>query len=791
MKKYFKLKLTVVGCIALLWDVPSINAQTDAPQEKPKISAIKVEGNIKSDAELIIIATGLSVGQEFGIDDVQKAIQNLWDMNVFKDIQVYGEKKDDGLVVIFSVKEYPRLEAIEISGAKEMEEKDVRQKIGLFTSQTVSPQHVKKAVERVKRGYAEQGYLNAKVEIKPYVSTTDTGKVLLKVNIDEGDKVKIRGIHFHGNSSFKEGKLAGTFDDTKAKKGFFKWFKSGDYDEKKYKEDLKRLIAFYKKNGFRDIQITKDSIYYAANNKDLHLDIWVDEGVKYYIGTITWTGNTLFSGAELSAALGFDRGDVYNQEKYDRTMQEHVNALFYDKGYIYAQIVPVEKALGKDTLNLDFIVTEGNQVYIDKVEIKNNTKTKEKVIRRDVVAFPGDKFSREALIRTQRNLMVLNYFENVIPDVQPTGADKVNVVVTVTEKPTDTANLSMGYSATDGLIGSAGVAFNNFLGNGQAVNMNVQLGGSGYRVFSVGFNEPFLFDTRTSFGTSLYYSYDGNRRAQVLGYKSKSYGGSLTFGRRLKWPDDYFSASWSVSYANSTLKPLDASNLLPQFSYGVQKAITLSQVIQRDSRDAAEFPRTGSTHTLTTDVGFVLIDTTGFANSVRVLPRDYTRYTFRTQNYMPAFWSFVLYTDISVGYARTFKKSSTVEEIPQLDRFYMGGGALDIGSVQLRGYGGRAVGPKDRGFPVGGSTMFKYSMELRLPVIPSPTMYVLGFMEAGNVFRSLSESDPFKVIRSVGYGFRLFMPLVGVIGLDVGYGLDRRDKSRNFPKFHFQLGQQF
>jgi outer membrane protein insertion porin family len=772
--------------------IPSYtSAQNESPQEKPKISAIKVEGNIKSDADLIVIATGLSVGQEFGVDDIQKAIQNLWDMNVFKDVQVYGEKKDDGVLVILAVKEYPRLEAIEISGSDKIEEKDVRQKIGLFTSQTVSPQHIKKASERVKKAYADQGYLNAKVEIKPYSSTTDTDKVLLKVKIEEGDKVKIRGIHFHGNQSYNDSKLAGTFDDTKAKTGFFKWFKSGDYDEKKYKEDLKRLIAFYKKNGFRDMQMTKDSMYYAPNNKDLYLDIWVDEGVKYYIGNITWTGNTLFSGPELSAALAFDRGDIFNQEKYDKSMQERVNSLYYDKGYIYAQIVPVEKALGKDTLNLDFIVTEGNQVYIDKVEIKNNTKTKEKVIRRDVVAFPGDKFSRDALIRTQRNLMVLNYFENVIPDVQPTGPDKVNVVVTVTEKPTDTANLSMGYSAQDGLIGSAGVAFNNFLGNGQVVNLNMQLGGQGYRVFSVGFSEPFLFGTRTSFGTSLYYSYDGNRRAQLLGYKSKSYGGSLSFGRRLKWPDDYFSASWSVSYSNSTLKPLTASNLLPQFAYGVQKAVTVSQVIMRDSRDAAEFPRTGSTYSLAADMALVNVDTTGFANTIRVLPKNYMRYTFRAQNFVPLFWSFVFYTDFEAGYARTFRKSSTVEEIPQLSRFYMGGGALDIGSIQLRGYSGRGIGPKDQGYPVGGATMFKYSAEIRLPVIPSPTMYLLGFMEAGNVFRSLGTSDPLKVQRSVGYGFRIYMPLVGVIGLDVGYGLDRTNKSRSFPMFHFQLGQQF
>ncbi len=759
--------------------------------DRPRIASIKVEGNLKSDADLIVIASGLSEGQEFNADDITKAIENLWEMNVFKDIQVYGEKIDDGIGVVIVVKEYPRLESMELEGEDKIDEEEIRNKMGLYTSQTVSPQHIKKAIGRIKRKYAEEGYLNAEVDITSYTSQNDSNKVILKIKITEGDKVKIKGINFFGNYSFSDGKLQGTFDDTKSKSGLFKWFKSGDYDEKKYREDLKKLIAFYKKKGYRDFQVIKDSVYYAPNKKDLYLDIQVEEGVKYRIGNVSWTGNTLFSNEELSQAFGFSRGEIFNQEKYDRNMQERVNAMYYDRGYIFAQIVPIEKPLSRDTLDIEFIVTEGNQVYIDRVEIKNNTKTKEKVIRREVVAFPGEKFSRDALIRSQRNLMVLNYFENVIPDVQPVSQDKVNVVVTVSEKPTDTANLSMGYSAQDGLIGSAGVAFNNFLGNGQIVSLNLQLGGQGYRVFSVGFSEPYLFDTRTSFGASFYYSLDGNRRAQYVGYKQRSYGGSLSFGRRLKWPDDYFLVNGTIGYANSTLKPLSGSQLYTQYTYGQQQSLTLTGVVQRNSKDAAEFPKSGSVYTYTSDLGFVGIDTAGFSNVARVLPQNYMRHTFRAENYYPAFWSFVLYTDFTMGYARTFKKNPQVEEIPLLDRFYMGGSALDIGSIQLRGYSGRGVGPQDGGFPVGGATMVKYSTELRLPVIPNPTMYILAFAEAGNVFRSLSESDPFKVKRSFGYGFRLFMPLVGVIGLDVGYGMDKSNKNRNYPRFHFQLGQQF
>ncbi len=785
MAKSFVMRLFL---LIPLFALPALS-QTKTPQ-KPKIVGLRVEGNIKSDADLILIAAGLSLGQEVGVDDLQKVIENLWAMNVFKDVQVYGQEKEGGIEIILAVTEYPRLESMEIKGMDEIDEKDIRSAIGLFVNQTVSPQRVKSSEEKIKRLYATKGYLNAKVNVKSYESTTDTGKVLLKVEIDEGDKVRIRGIDFHGNASFSDGKLRGTFDDTKSKTGFFKWFKSGDFDEKKYREDLKKLIAFYKKNGYRDIEIVKDSVYYR-DGKDLLIDVWVEEGVKYYIGDVSWTGMTLFSSAELSKAFGLERGDVFNQEKFDRAMQERVHAMFYDQGYIYAQIIPIEKPVGKDTLNLEFVITENNPVTIHKVEIRDNTKTKEKVIRREVVAFPGETFSRDALIRTQRNLMVLNYFENVIPDIQPVGPDKVNVVITVKEKPTDTANLSMGYSGQDGLIGSAGVAFNNFLGNGQTVSLNVQLGGQGYRVFQIGFTEPYLFDTRTSFGASLYYTLDGNRRAQIIGIKNRSWGGSLSFGRRLRWPDDFFTANWGISYASARLRPFDEDNLSTSLTFGNQQSVTLSQVIQRDSRDAAEFPRTGSTYTLTTEFGFVNIDTAGFPNAVRVLPKDYNKHTFRAQHYIPTLGGFVLYTDFNMGYVRSFKRNASVEEIPYFDRFFMGGGVLDIGSIQLRGYGPRNVGPRDGIADIGGSTMFKYSSELRFQVIPNPTMYLLVFAEAGNVFRSISNTDPFQVKRSVGYGFRLFMPLVGMIGLDVGYGLDKKDKTRNYPRIHFQFGQQF
>lgn len=794
----------------------TIFAQTTTTA-KNVIKSIKVEGNVKADAELIVIATGLVEEQSFNMDDIQKAIENLWNMKVFKDIQFYGEPEDDGVAIIIRVSEYPRLESLEITGYDKLDEKDIRGQIGLFTNQTVSPQHISRAAERIRRIYAAKGYLNAKADIQTYTSSADSNKVLVKIKIDEGDKVQIKAITFHDNVAFSDNILRETFAETKSQIAYYKWRNSGrghrhqefvfedtmaaggymrwhkrsEFDEKKYREDLGKLITHYKTYGYRDAQIVKDTVYYGRNNKDLFIDIWVEEGVKYYVGNISWTGNKLFSGRELSAALGFERGDVFNQEKYDRAMQEKVNALYYDQGYIYAQLIPVEKPVGKDTLDIEFIVTEGGPVDVARVEIKNNTKTKERVIRREVVSFPGETFSRDALIRTQRNLMVLNYFENVLPDVQPAGADKVNVVITVTEKPTDTANLAIGYSGQDGFIGSAGVAFNNFLGNGQQVTLNMQLGGQGYRVFSVGFAEPYLFGTRTSFGTSLYYSYDGERRAMYLGYKSRSYGGSFSLGRRLKWPDDFFQTSIQIGYSNSLIKPYDMTNVNPYYSYGPQKSVTLTNVIQRDSRDAAEFPRTGSLYSLTSEIGFVTADTTGYYNLARVLPKDFMSFTFRGQNFISLPWTLVFYTDMMFGYTRTLTASSNIQEIPHLQRFYMGGGALDIGSTQLRGYSSHSVGPRQSGYAIGGTTLFKYSAEVRLPVIPSPTMYLLVFTEAGNVFRSLGTSDPFDVKRSWGYGFRLFMPMVGIFGLDVGYGIDKKSKVTGYPKYHFQLGQQF
>lgn len=771
---------------------------------KRVIADVRVEGNVTSDEDLVIITSGLSKGTTFSsIETFQDAIKRLWKIDVFEDIAIEGEyfnPGQDSIHIIIQVKEYPRLEEVQVEGTKEIKEKDIKKKLGIFISQTVSPTRIKRAKRKIKDLYAEEGYRAAEVEITSYKAEDKENRVILKIKIDEGPKVKIKKITFHGNKAFSEGKLRGNLGDIKQKA----LFRSGEFDPKKFVDGKAELLNFYKKKGHRDAQIKKDSIYYGENKKDLFIDIWVKEGPQYKIGQVTWSGNKLYSDLELNAVFGLKEGDNFNQEKYEKALQERIQGLYYDKGYLYANITPIEVPVGDDTLNIDFLIAEGEPVAINEVIIEGNTKTSEKVIRRELYSLPGETFSREALIRSQSNLFVLNYFANIVPDVVPVGQDKVNVVFTVEEKSTDTANLSVGYSAQEGFIGGVGFTFNNFDikdplhgGAGQRLSFNWQFGRSDFKIIQLSFTEPWFLDTRTLVGFSVFYINEGGQRAALVGYESIRRGGSIQVGRRFHWPDDFFRGSWSASFSQVEQTPLSIS---PQnLAFGKSNRFALNQAISRDSRNSAEFPTNGSVYTLGTELGLVAYDTVGFNNTTRFLPKNYYKLTFKGENYIPTVWKLILYTSTEVGYVDAFRYNSDIREIPTDDRFYMGGGGLQFNTIQLRGYGTRRIGERDvvvfnsglssSSFAVGGATMVKYAAELRVPIVPNPTIFALGFAEAGNVYSGFSVTDPFDVKRSVGLGFRIFLPLVGIIGLDWGYGIDNRPGNK--AHWHFQLGQQF
>lgn len=742
-------------------------------QEKGvRIIGLSVEGNRMVDGVMIKANSGLRVGQEISGEDIQNAIRNLWKLGLFSDIQIQLEKEvADGVFLVIMVKEYPRLEKIEIKGNKKIKTDELKEAIKMEDGQVLKPWEIKNARRRVRSLYEEKGYLLATVEVKTFDSEKE-GLSILQFNIDEGRKVKIASIRFHGNEYYEDKKLKKQLKKTKEDR----WWRSGDFKQDEYDEDLENLAAFYKNSGFRDAQILGDSISYTEDKKGMNIDIFLQEGDRYYFGKISWEGNTLFSTEELIRKLEFKEGDVYDQEKFDLTVNENLGNLYYDRGYIAASIIPHEIPTGKDTLNIHFEVIEGNEFKVNKIYIEGNTKTKEKVIRREFTLKPGDTFNVSQLRLSARNVNILNYFSNITPNVMPVSDDKVDLYIKVEEKQTDQVQMSAGYSERDGLIGSVGFTMPNLFGNGQHLSLDWNFGRY-YRSFSLSFVEPWLFDRPTLAGFTLF---DIWRYGYYYPFDERRQGGSLKLGRRFRWPDPFFRGDWIYRIEQKQYTNIKGEYWKVRLVEGeVIMASGLTQIIRRDSRDSPEFPTRGSVHSLSTEfVGWVLKGNENFHKHV-----------FSAEWYHPL-GQLVLYSYTRVGLMEGWTEHPY---IPYIERFFMGGSGLQLGEP-LRGYDERRVGPRVEGYPAGGNTLLKQTFELRFPISQNPTIFGLLFAEGGNVWTGFESTDPFDLNRSAGLGVRLFLPMVGMIGLDYAHGFDHFDqlgrrKGRWMP--HFQFGRGF
>jgi len=741
-----------------------------------KVAAISVDGNVTADANFVKLNSGLAENENVTGEDIQKAIKQLWSLNLFSDIQVLLDREvNNSVYLTIKVVEYPRLERIELQGNKKIKKKDLEKQLDFYRGQVLGPQEIERAEKKVRKLYEEKGYLLAQVK-SSVLDGARPGKRILRLKIDEGNKVVIEGIRFHGNQFVKNGKLRKQLKGTK-ENGFL-FFGGGDFDREKYDEDLKNVVAFYRKEGFREAEVVRDSISYGPQKKEMFIDIWVDEGIRYYFGNITWEGNELYKEDRLADYLDFKKGDVYNKEKIQKAVFERVGNLYYDAGYIFARVTPQETPVGLDTVDIHFRVVEGNAVKINKINITGNTKTKEKVIRRSLRIRPGDTFSREALVRSQREIFVLNFFGDVRPDVQPISDEKVDILIDVEEKSTQTANMSAGFSERDKLIGSLGMTMNNFLGNGQTLSFDWNFGRA-FRSFQVGFTEPWFLDTPTLVGINVF---DTKRDSRFVGYDQHSTGMSLRMGRRLSWPDNFFRADWIYRYDRTNLSNfVDA--LKNSRAAQQQWPLTtsgLTQIISRNSLDRPEFPTSGSRFSLSTELA-------GGPMGGNV---SFHKHILKNEWFTPAFLNFVLFNNFQAGYIDGF--GNDLDNIPFLELFFMGGEGLSR-SIALRGYddplsGGRFLG-------TGGKVMFKYSTELRIPISPNPTIFGLTFAEAGNTWESLGKTDIFDLRRSAGVGLRIFMPMLGIIGFDYAYGFDNIDPltGEKFGEWkpHFVFGRSF
>ncbi|MEK6570919.1 MAG: outer membrane protein assembly factor BamA [Bacteroidota bacterium] len=787
--------ILTVALISMLGFVNPAVAQ-EAKPEAYKILGISVEGNKTAEAGAIIGNSGLKVGDEITIPGSQsgQVLVRLWALKIFSDVQLLIENKvADGIYLLIRVKEHPRLERVEFAGNSEQSDDDLLKKINVVRGQLITPLEIEKTVKTVKKLYEEDGYLQAtvKAELAEAQDANAAGKSVLKLNIDEGKQVRVQQISFEGNMAFDDSDLKGEMKETSEKK-WWKFWKKARFDRKKYEEDKKSILHFYHKNGYRDAEVVSDSLSYDQNKEDLLVHIKVREGSQYRIRDITWEGNKVYPAEILSARLGFKKGDVFNAEKFEMNLrgnedQTDVSSLYLDNGYLTSNLDPEYSLVVNDSLDVKIRVFERNQFKIGHVFIRGNTKTKEKVIRRELFTRPGDYFSRAVIIRSIRQLSVLNYFnpEKIKPDYSLNPDNQtVDLTYEVEEKSSDSFNASVGYSGTFGFTGALGLTFNNFSitdplagGGGQSLNLDWQFGESSrFRTFSIGFLEPWLLDTPTSFGVSLFDT------RTILGFDERRTGGSFRLGRRFSWPDNYFRGDWTFSFQRYDVK--NGQGLLQEGTYS---QFNLQQTISRSSIDNPVFPTSGSSFSLSIEL-----------SGKPFLPGNtsYQKYSLSADWHTPLFGSsrLVLYSNTLIGVIG--HRQGTI--IPFTELFWMGGTGLAsyYATTPLRGYEDRSVGPtNEQGQILGGRSIAKYSAELRysLSVNPIP-IYLLAFAESGNVWRSWKDTDPFDLRRSAGIGARLLINPIGLIGFDYAYGFDDvlpKDGKPDGWHFHFQFGRGF
>lgn len=822
--------------IAVLVFIFLLSAQIYSQGERTvyKILGISVQGNSFADAATIIANSRLKIGDEIQVpgDQTLNAIRNLWSLGIFSDVQIIIDKQvGEGVFLILQISEYPKLEKVVFEGYDEVSEDDIEKKITFIRGQTIKPQDISKLELRILALYSEEGFLNAKIQSDYYsYSDADTidgdifvrwknnkdfsdeyeleyksgdqryadlisrikNRVLVKLRISEGEEVTVRGITFYGNQAFDDSDLKGEMSET-SEKVWWKFWDGAKFNPDEYKKDKELIVDFYRNSGYRDAEIISDSLEYSNDNKDLRITLNLFEGVQYRIRNISWEGNTVYPDEVLTQRLEFEKGDVYDYKKFEQNLrgnekQSDVSALYLDNGYLMFNVQPKETRVGDDSLDIHLRVEERNQFRVNKVNISGNDKTKEKVIRRELYSVPGEYFNRALLFRSVQQLANLQYF-NVERLYGPGGIDTklssdstVDVTYRVEEKSSDYLNASVGYSGSFGFSGAVGVTLTNFsitepfqLGGGQILSFNWQFGvGSIYRTFTLGFTEPWLFDTPTSVGAEIF-----DTRQQYI-YDLRQSGGTIRVGRRLKWPDDFFFVQGRFKYQYNDV--LEGQGFYVE---GKTNQFTLGGIISRKNIDNPIFPSKGSSFALDMEL-------TGGP----VLPGDvdYLKIGFTAELYRRLFNSnrVALYTIADVGYIDEIVQGTNIQPF---EFYYMGGNGLIIATTSLRGYDDRTVGPRNVfGDVIGGRVMAKFGTEFRVAVTLEPIpLYLLAFAEAGNVFESFEKTDIFDLRRSVGFGARLLINPIGLIGFDIGYGFDRKLTDGKDPAwlFHFQFGRGF
>lgn len=786
-----------------------------------RIGGITVSGASFLDPNALISVTGLKVGDEITVpgEDISQAIQKLWAQGIIGDVDVTISRiEGDQIFLDFYLKERPRLSRFTFSGINKSQQEALSDKISLQRGRTVNDATLNSTRTVIKNYFAEKSYLNAKVNMTQRPDSLLPNSVVLDIKIDKGPKVKIGEIEIVGNEAFTDKKLEKQMKKTK-EKSLINTFSSSKFQRSEYENDKQLLLDFYNSEGYRDAIIVSDSVYRISDDR-LGIRITVDEGRRYFYRNITWKGNYLYDDEYLSKVLGIEKGDIYNRQELDKRLTYNpsgidVSALYQNDGYLFQSIDPVEVRVEGDSIDLEMRVYEGPQATIKNVVVTGNTKTSEHVIRRELRTLPGEKYSRDDLIRTRNELAALGYFDPETIGLQPipNQADgTVDIHYSVVERPNDQISLSGGWGGPIGAVGTVGLTLNNFStrkfwnikewtpvpsGDGQRLSLNVQANGKYYQSYSMSFTEPWLGGRKpNSLTVSLFKTV--YRRPDFMEQESKLdvNGASVTLGRRLNWPDNYFNISHSVSYNRYDLD--NYGQLFQDFTDGTSNSISFINTLSRYSIDNPTFPTRGSQLSLSVNLTppySLFKDNLGKYEFI-----EFNKWMFDASYFINLAGKLVLNTRAHFGFLGKYSSDAT---IGPFERFKLGGAGLGGGNIfvgteyiGLRGYEDESV--VDTNDPVllqaGGIAYNKFVMELRQLISPSPaaTIYGLAFVEAGNNFGSYENYNPFKLYRSVGVGARIFMPAFGLLGFDYGWRLDDVPGQPNAKKgiFHFIIGQQ-
>lgn len=811
------------------FSIGAVNAQTiiggsdEVSYNEPRqyeIGNIEVTGNENFDANAIIIFSGLTIGKTITVpgDDLSKAIRNLWKQKLFTDIKInINSVKGNVIFLNIDLKERSRLSRFRFVGVSKTEADNIREQIKLVRGTVVNENLLNNTQNTVRAYFIDKGFYNVKVDVESKPDPAIENSVIVTIAVDKGPRIKIENIFFEGNENLSTGKLKRAMKETSEKR-VWKIFSSSKFSQSRYRGDKKKIIAKYNEKGFRDATIVFDTVYQVSANR-LNIKLKIDEGNQFYFRNITFVGNTKYSSDYLRRVLGIKKGDLYNQETLEKRLfmdpaGGDLSSLYSDDGYLAFRPMPVEVLVENDSIDFEIRIFEGKQFRINRVGIRGNTKTNDHVVMREIRTRPGDLFNRSEIMRTQRELANLGYFDPEAFNVNTNenmAEGTVDLEYILEERPADQIELAGGWGAGQ-IIGTLGVTFSNFSirnffnreawtpvpsGDGQRLSLRAQSNGRMFQMYTLSFTEPWLGGRKpNSLSVSLSHSVQTNarRREDPLRQALLISGGSIGLGKRLRWPDDYFLLIQSISYQ---YYQLDNFQGVFTFADGYSHNLAYNLSFSRNSISEPIYPRFGSEIRLDARITppFSVFSDTDFANASeqeRFRFVEYHKWKFVAQWFTELAPKLVLSTRTGFGYIGFYNRDIGVAPF---ERFYLGGAALagfaldgrEI--IALRGYDDRSLSPF-----TGSPIIAKYTAELRYPLSlnPSATIYGLGFIEAGNTWDRFEDFNPFFVYRSTGVGLRIFLPMFGLMGLDYGWRLDELPNQPNMARsqFHFTLGMQ-